>query len=236
MTEEVVFRSDMGVEVINVSGSDELVTRAARVSTGSDFSDLSDERTYGLVGYLMKNRHGTPFEHNMFQFRIECPIFVAREFMRHRIASYNEISGRYSELKPVFWIPDDLRPLVQTGKPGHYTLMPGDSHQHHLAIISIKNACFTAYNNYLAMLNGGIAREVARACLPVNTYTAFYVTMNARGLMNFLSLRVDCPEAAFPSKPQKEIEQVAQQMESKFALYMPITHAAFVTNGRVAPL
>lgn len=225
----------MAVELVDHMGDDERVVRAARVSTGYDEEAASWDKQDKLISYLMKNRHGSPFEKGVFEFRVECPIFVAREFQRHRIASYNETSGRYRQLDPVFWIPTPSRPLVQEGKPGAYIMKPGTMDQYNLAVISLKNAAFTAYENYVSMLSGGITREVARACLPVSIYTSFYVTMNARSLMNFLSLRIDDPDAAYPSKPQYEIESVAILMEYYFQRRMPLTHRAFTANRRVAP-
>jgi thymidylate synthase (FAD) len=225
----------MVVELIDNMGDDARVVRAARVSTGLDLTESSFEATSGLIRFLMKNRHGTPFEHNAFTFRVECPIFVSREFMRHRIASYNEESGRYKQLDPVFWIPAPARPLVQEGKPGAYTMRPGTMAQYEAASEQLKEVARHAYSAYEDMLNRGIAREVARACLPVSIYTSFYVTFNARSMMNFLSLRVDDPDALFPSKPQYEIEQVALQVEEHFSHKMPITYGAFTENKRVAP-
>lgn len=238
MSDEIRFRSDMGVELVSSMASDHMVVDAARISTSawhgtSAAHDLITDA--GLINYLMKNRHGTPFEHNAFTFRIECPIFVAREFMRHRIASYNEESGRYKQLDPVFWIPAPARPLVQEGKPGHYVMKPGTVVQYDHAVGAIKRTCLDAYSMYKLMLEDGVCREVARACLPVSIYTSFYVTMNARSLMNFLSLRVDDPDATYQSKPQYEIQQAAEQMENAFYQKMPVTHRTFVENGRVAP-
>jgi thymidylate synthase (FAD) len=233
---EIRFRSDSSVELVECMASDVMVCNAARISTGSYDQDAYDHvRKAGLVNYLMKNRHGTPFEHNAFTFRIECPIFVAREFMRHRIASYNEESARYKQLEGVFWVPAPARPLVQEGKPGHYTMKPGSKYQYDYAVDSLQQAASFCYARYEDMLQAGIAREVARAALTVAVYTSFYVTMNARGLMNFLSLRVDDPDAAYPSKPQYEIEGAALQMEDFFARAMPVTYDAFKRNGRVAP-
>ncbi|MHB8272927.1 FAD-dependent thymidylate synthase [Bradyrhizobium sp.] len=234
---EIIFRSDMGVTLVNVAASDESVIRAARVSTGLDMQEiLHKERSDGLIRYLMKNRHGTPFEHNMFTFRVECPIAIAREMQRHRIGiSFNEESGRYKELDPVFWIPCDERALVQEGKPGHYEMKPGTPEQLSAARQDLRFAATRAYAEYEIMLEDGIAREVARMCLPVNTYTALYMTCNARSLMNFLSLRVDSADAMFPSKPQYEIQQVAREMEEHFRKSMPVTHQAFIEAGRVAP-
>ena len=104
---DIIFRSDMIAVLVNAMADDAMVANAARISTvgyrkGDPVPEYGGDKDAGLINYLMKNRHGTPFEHNAFTWRIECPIFVAREFMRHRIASYNETSGRYRELEPVF--------------------------------------------------------------------------------------------------------------------------------------
>jgi len=229
-------RSDMTVELIQSMASDSAVVRAARVSTGANAKQLVDPaKDAGLINYLMRDRHGSPFEHNAFTFYIEAPIFVFREFMRHRIASYNEESGRYKELEPVFYVPDLKRKLVQTGKPGAYIFEDGDMSQ----LIQVYDATYKAnklaYEQYKKMLAAGVAREVARGVLPVNLYSSMYVTMNARSLMNFLSLRTMREGTAFPSYPQREIEMVAELMEEWFAVEMPMTYEAFNRNGRVAP-
>ena len=121
---DIKYRSDMTVELVQSMGSDEMVAMSARVSTGAGAS--TPEKDAGLINYLMRDRHGSPFEHNAFTFYIEAPIFVFREFMRHRIASYNEESGRYKELEPVFYVPDMKRKLIQKGKPGAYEFELGD--------------------------------------------------------------------------------------------------------------
>jgi thymidylate synthase (FAD) len=489
----ITFRSDSSVELIDFMGSDSQVVHAARISTSGTRLEPEIKTTRGLIRYLMKNRHGTPFEHNAFTFRVECPIFVAREFMRHRIASYNEEclagdtvvtrlspnlggtthkknatlevlwrnwhvgipdslgrtrllpscrniyvrsfnehtltpeksrvvdikkkgvqrtylvttesghqiratmshkfftptgwfrleelapgfahiyrsgkvkepgaeayvpprtrqgiqvwttqqkpfvvpaegtncylcgnpfsyaelqldhevpvvkdiaraldvtnlkpackpchrtksnseqiyasrgvtaglrvdrivsvsdpldeetydlvledphhnflgnglvvhnSARYKTLDAVFWVPYSFRPMVQTGKPGHYVLEAGTKEQHDTAVTVLKRTAGQCYEAYEELLESGIAREVARACLTVGIYTSFYVTMNARGLMNFLSLRVDDPDSAYPSKPQYEIEGAARQMEKFFSELMPVTWDAYRAAGRVAP-
>jgi thymidylate synthase (FAD) len=183
----------------------------------------------------MRDRHGTPFEHTSLTYFISAPIFVFREFMRHRIASYNEESGRYRELRPVFYVPGPERRLVQQGKPGAYEFVEGTAEQHALVVEQTEASCRAAYAAYQEMLAAGVAREVARIVLPVGTYSSMYVTMNARALMNFLSLRTKHPDSHFPSFPQREIEMVADLMESEWAALMPITHEAFVASGRVAP-
>ncbi len=233
----IVFRSDVTVELIQSMGGDDSVVRSARVSTSSGTNgDINlGEREKGLINYLMRDRHGTPFEHNGFTFYIEAPISVFREFMRHRIASYNEESGRYKELSPVFYVPDENRKLVQVGKPGAYTFQDGTKEQYEETREAIIESSMQSYQYYEQMLSSGVAREVARAVLPVNIYSSMYVTMNARSLMNFLSLRTMREGTHFPSFPQREIEMVAEKMECFFAEKMPITYETFNKNGRVAP-
>lgn len=235
----IEFRSDVTVELVKSAASDSDVIWAARVSTKGEASlddvDGDAERSKGLINYLMRDRHGTPFEHTSLTYFVSAPIFVFREFMRHRIASYNEESGRYRELRPVFYVPGPERNLVQQGKPGAYVFVPGTTQQHEVVVEQTKHACRVAYDAYQDMLNAGVAREVARGVLPVATYSSMYVTMNARALMNFLSLRTKRDDSHFPSYPQREIEMVADLMEEQWAQLMPITHATFEANGRVAP-
>ena len=238
----VEFRSDMTVELVRSSASDSDVLFAARVSTmGEQTLDEAASgaeasgRDRGLINYLMRDRHGSPFEHNSMTFYVQAPIFVFREFMRHRIASYNEESGRYRELRPVFYVPARERNLLQVGKPGAYEFLPGTEEQFALVDTATREASIHAFEAYQRMLSAGVAREVARIVLPLNIYSSMYVTVNARSLMNFLSLRTKHPESTFPSFPQREIELVAEQMESAWAELMPLTHAAFLQNGRVAP-
>lgn len=232
------YRSDMTVQLVDFNATDEAVTRAARVSTlGSEAEkEWSEDRDKGLIGYLIRNRHGSPFEHNSFTFYIEAPIFVWREFMRHRIGvSYNEESGRYKELAPVFYVPNDDRPLVQIGKPGAYTFTEGSPELHHSVREGLTLTSRISYEVYQTLLEAGVAREVARMALPLNIYSSAYVTMNARSIMSFLSLRTRHPDSKFPSTPQAEIEMVAEQIEHIFRDKMPVTHAAFVKAGRVSP-
>jgi thymidylate synthase (FAD) len=239
MKEEIIFRDDVSVELVKSSASDADVIWAARVSTAGDKSleDVGADpaKSEGLITYLARERHGSPFEHTSMTFFISAPIFVFREFMRHRIASYNEESGRYRELKPVFYIPSKDRKLVQVGKAGAYTFVDGSPEQYNLTVDAIKETCNIAYQNYQKLLEAGVAREVARAVLPVTLYSSMYVTMNARALMNFLSLRTAREGSHFPSYPQREIEMVAEKMEAEFAKLMPITYGAFQKSGRIAP-
>lgn len=180
-----------------------------------------------LINFLMKNRHGTPFEHNAFRFHIKVPIFVVREWQRHRIASYNEWSGRYAVLEPSFYIPDYVR--TQVGKPGAYTFEPLDEENAASFRRRLTIASNDAYEQYeKAMQLGNVAKEQARLFLPLNIYTEMYWTINARSMMNFLSLRN-------ADQAQWEIAQYAIAVEAFFKEHMPVTHDAFVVNGRRAP-
>ncbi|MGW7630557.1 FAD-dependent thymidylate synthase [Streptomyces griseoincarnatus] len=237
---EPTFRSSMTVELVKHTASDADVLFAARVSTTGEQSldeiGKDPERSKGLINYLMRDRHGSPFEHNSMTFFVSAPIFVFREFMRHRVGwSYNEESGRYRELQPVFYIPRPDRRLVQVGKPGQYRFMDGSPEQYRRTREAMAMSYSIAYNSYREMLAAGVAREVARSVLPVGLYSSAYATCNARSLMHFLGLRTTHPDAKVKSSPQREIEMVAEQMEGEWARLMPLTHAAFNANGRVAP-
>lgn len=240
MPDEIEFRSDVTVELVRSSARDADVLFAARVSTQGEQTlatagDEAGDRDRGLINYLMRDRHGSPFEHNSMTFYVQAPIFVFREFMRHRIASYNEESGRYRELRPVFYVPAPERNLQQIGKPGAYEFLPGTAEQSQLVDSEVRAVSTAAFESYQRMLAAGVAREVARIALPLNIYSSMYVTMNARSLMNFLSLRTKREGTHFPSFPQREIEMCAERMETAWSELMPMTAAAFDKNGRVAP-
>ncbi|MCU1425116.1 MAG: thyX [Microbacteriaceae bacterium] len=236
------FTSTMTVELVRANASDADVLFAARVSTQGEqtLEAAQDEsvdatRGRGLINYLMRDRHGSPFEHNSMTFYVQAPIFVFREFMRHRMNSYNEESGRYRQLNPVFYVPAADRNLVQVGKPGAYNFLPGTPEQTALVDSETRRTSTEAFESYERMLEAGVAREVARIVLPLNIFSSMYVTMNARSLMAFLSLRTKREGSQYPSFPQREIEMVAEQLESHFEKLMPITYSAFNENGRVSP-
>ncbi|MFE2107671.1 FAD-dependent thymidylate synthase [Kitasatospora sp. NPDC059463] len=234
------FRGDVTVDLVRSAADDSDVIWAARVSTAGEQSlealQQDPEKSKGLINFLMRDRHGTPFEHNSMTFFISAPIFVFREFHRHRSGwSYNEESGRYRELQPVFYVPAEERRLVQQGRPGRYEFIEGTPEQHATVTASMEAAYREAYGRYQEMLEAGVAREVARAVLPVGLYSSMYATCNARSLMHFLSLRTKRENSAVPSFPQREIEMVAERMEEQWAELMPLTHAAFEKHGRVAP-
>ncbi|MCE3030944.1 MULTISPECIES: FAD-dependent thymidylate synthase [Streptomyces] len=238
--ESLTFRSDVTVELVKSSASDADVLFAARVSTAGEQSldelKKDPERSKGLINYLMRDRHGSPFEHNSMTFFISAPIFVFREFMRHRVGwSYNEESGRYRELEPVFYVPDTARKLVQQGRPGKYVFVEGTPEQHSAVKGTLETSYEQSYAAYQQLLAEGVAREVARSVLPVGLYSSMYATCNARSLMHFLGLRTQHELAKVPSFPQREIEMVGEKMEAEWAKLMPLTYAAYNANGRVAP-
>lgn len=240
--ENLIFSTDIGVDLVESSASDNAMIASARVSVlaeGSlDYLEIDPEESVGLINFLIKGRHGSPSEHNMFTFFVNAPIFVLREWHRHRAGwSYNETSGRYRRLEPVFYVPPAPRNLMEKpgSKAGHYEYIPGTPEIYTELLVSMVKDCVSSYREYRHRLEMGIAKEVARMTLPVNIYSPMYATCNARSLMHFLGLRTARDNAMFPSKPMAEIDVAASKMEEFFAALMPITHEAFDTNGRVAP-
>ncbi len=210
-----------------VMADDLSVVNAARVSFARRRDEV-DDADAGLIRFLMRDRHGTPFEHNSFRFHIRCPIFVAREWFRHRIGSFNEFSMRYAKATDDFYVPeaDDVR--SQVGKPGSYSFEPVDPAVAERTREEFRTIYDLAYATYTRLVEEGVARELARSVLPVGAYTEFYWTVNARALMNFVSLRA-------AQTAQREIRRYADACEQFLAEQMPITHAAFVANDKTAP-
>jgi thymidylate synthase (FAD) len=203
------------------------VVNAARVSFARHKEEM-DEADEGLIRFLMRERHGTPFEHNSFRFHIRAPIFVAREWFRHRVGSFNEFSMRYAKATEDFYLPEPEDVRTQVGKPGAYSFEPVDEELAERTREELREVYEHAYATYEQLVEAGVARELARCVLPVGAYTEFYWTVNARALMNFVSLRAS--ETA-----QREIRKYAEAVEQFFAAKMPVTHAAFVAAGRIAP-
>ena len=206
--------------------SDLAVVNAARVSFNIASEEMS-ERDEGLIRFLMRERHGTPFEHGYFRFLVKAPLFVVREHHRHRAGhSYNEWSGRYSKLEAEFYVPDNVR--TQVGKPGAYTFEPVEPDVRDATREEIEAAAEAAFASYERMLDLGVAKEVARTVLPLAMYTKYFWSCNPRSLMHFCSLR-NSEHAQF------EIREYARAAESFLERLMPVTHAAFIANGRSAP-
>ena len=196
---------DIGfIELIDHMGTDLTIVNAARVSY-SKRSEVMDLKAMKLIDYLMRNEHGSPFEHVVFQFRVRAPLYVVQQWERHRIASYNEESGRYIELRTDFAIP------------------LGAEHED-----IYKDAYAVAAATYRWLLEHGETKERARAVLPLALYKEFYVTMNARATMNFLHLRND-PHA------QDDIRAYAAAMEEMFSGVLATTGESFNRNGRKVP-
>jgi len=209
-----------------VLASDLAVVNGARVSFNS-VSDVMEERDEGLIRFLMRDRHGSPFEHGYFRFLVKAPIFVVREHHRHRAGhSYNEWSGRYSKMEAEFYVADFVR--TQVGKPGAYTFDATSDEVREQARAEIEESARQAFEAYERMLDLGVAKEVARTVLPLAMYTKYYWSCNPRSLMHFCSLR-NSEHAQF------EIGEYAKAAETFLERAMPVTHAAFVANGRVAP-
>jgi thymidylate synthase (FAD) len=228
MTESIIPVLDHGfVRLDDAMATDLSVVNAARVSFARRKEEMDDSDA-GLIRFLMRDRHGTPFEHNSFRFHIRCPLFVAREWFRHRVGSFNEFSMRYARATDDFYVPaaEDVR--SQVGKPGSYSFEPVEADVAETTREELQRVYDEAYAVYERLVELGVARELARCVLPVGAYTEFYWTVNARSLMNFVSLRA--AETA-----QREIRRYADACEQFLAEKMPITHAAFVANDRTAP-
>lgn len=201
----VVLRDDIKVDYVQHMGDDGMIAKAARVSTGNDLQEYNS--MVGLINYLARERHTSPFEHTALTVRIEAPIFVAREAMRHRTFSYNEISGRYAKLNPEFYCPSEWRPLINQGNGAHPELVDGDADLYDEAASTHWHIAIDSWSTYEHLLEQGVATEVARNALPVSIYTAWYMTGNLHAWFNFLRLR-DGSEG----HPQYEIAQLAQQV------------------------
>lgn len=240
----ITLKSDIDVSLVQHVGGDHMIVAAAKVSTnGTDAAALAEEANAegnaGLINYLIKHRHGSPFEHGLMTFFVHAPIFVWREWQRHRIAwSYNEESGRYKQLEPVFYIPKRDRPMMKVDgwKPGRpkFTRCEDDAVYEKL-VDNLTLSYEVGYRRYLNNLALGIDPGLARDCLPVGIYSGCWVTCNPRSMMAFLSLRTHEPEATFVSYPLWEIDVAARKLEEEFARLYPLTHQAFIANGRVAP-
>lgn len=232
--------SEITVEPIQAMGDDATIVAAARVSTRGTMAAErpATEQQVGLIAYLMKHRHGTPFEHGSLTVRVHAPIKVWREWHRHRVGwSYNEESGRYKQLDPTFYVPPRDRPMIRpegfkSARPAFDTATDAEYVE---VLERLSFGYREAYAQYEAMLAMSVDRGLARDVLGVGIYSACYCTANPRSIMHFLELRTDHPEANRPSKPLYEIRVAADKLETIFAERWPITHRAFVENGRAAP-
>lgn len=219
------------VRVIDYMGTDSAIVQAARVSYGAGTKKVNEDA--GLINYLMRHRHTTPFEMCEIKFHIKLPIFIARQWIRHRTANVNEYSGRYSIMDKEFYIPqpEHLAAQSQTNRQGRGEVLEGEQAKRVLEILKADSV--NAYAHYEEMMNcdeegnvfnpekSGLARELARMNLPVNFYTQWYWKIDLHNLMHFLSLRAD-------SHAQFEIRAYANVMLDVLKAWLPITYQAFM--------
>lgn len=235
LTNQIDIYKDVDVRLIDHMGGDESVVQAARVSILGLNEQFDDYADVGLINYLMREKHGSPFEHNSIKFYVKAPIFVFREFHRHRMASYNEMSGRYTKLPAEFYIPGEERPIINVGSASKPMMAPGTQEQYWEMVTDMYDVYELAWAKYQKMLDDGIANELARIVLPVGIMSQMYVTMNLRFAFGFLSLRTQREDAAHISRPQREIEMVAEKIEDEIARLFPISYDAYNKHKRVAP-
>ncbi|MEZ4630396.1 MAG: FAD-dependent thymidylate synthase [Deinococcales bacterium] len=207
------------VTLIDHMGDDSRIVQAARVSYGDGTKSVREDK--GLIDYLMRHRHTSPFEQVIFTFHLKMPIFVARQFLRHRTASLNEISGRYSVMRDEFYLPDsdNLRYQAKDNKQGRSDeLLPETLREDILKALDTGQV--QAYQAYEALLEQGLARELARIELPLSLYTEMYWQMDLHNLFHFLSLRLD-------SHAQYEIRVYAEAIASLIQPIVPFAYEAF---------
>ncbi len=208
------------VRLVDYMGDDTAIVQAARVSYGKGTQHIRKDR--GLLRYLMRHRHSTPFEMCEIKLHVKLPIFVARQWIRHRTANVNEISARYSVLDKEFYMPsmEDMHTQSVSNRQGRGTVLSGEKAAAALAML--KEDALRCYSTYETLLSEeyGLARELARMNLPVNLYTQWYWKVDLHNLLHFLSLRAD-PHA------QYEIRVFAHAISEIVADWVPYTHAAF---------
>ncbi len=228
MSKEIPVLPGGFIRVLGVMGTDLDIINDARQSYDVEHEEISKGDTF-LINFLVRERHGTPFEGVEFKFQIKAPLPVAREWMRHRYASYNEVSGRYVKQTLGFYEPGPEAIRTQVGKPGAYTYEPIRSKETQEKVAQLFNNSYNrSYEDYEELMELGVAKELARNVLAQGMFTKFMYKTNARGLMNFMSLRND-------DRAMYEIKKYAEAIEKVFAFHLPLTHDAFVANGRVAP-
>lgn len=239
MEQGISYSDILKLEAISVLGNDQSICDAARVSTMTElFSKTDLVKNEGLITTLMTKKHGTPFEHNCIILHVHCPIFVSREWFRHRIGwSYNETSTRYKKMEMKFYIPPISRPMIEPDKfkPMSPVLDPISSEEYADMIEETLATYAQAAATYKTLLKKNCAREVARNVLPLALYTSFYATCNLRSALHFIALRTNRPNAKYQSKPLWEIDVLATRLENILENYFPIALKAFNSAGRVAP-
>lgn len=204
----------MEVTLVDVFGTEASIVQAARVSYGDGTKTTRED--VGLIRYLMRNWHTTPFEMVTFKFRIKAPIFVARQIMRHRTASVNELSARYSIVKDEYWVPETFRTQSKVNKQGSGT--PFENDELKAAYIE---SCDRAFATYKSLIDGGVSRELARGVLPQCTFTEFVFQINLHNCLHLLELRMD-------SHAQPETQEIATLMWEHVLAHAPNVAKAFM--------
>ncbi len=230
MGTDVIFKDHVTATLLDVDGDERRIARRARVSTQRD-----GEQHEGLVRSLARERHGSPFESCKMTWEVEAPIAVAREGVRHRLAGWNEESGRYVQLRPIFYVPGAERHLVKVegSKQMAYATELGTDWRRRVVQANVRGQAEESWFAYQRMLDAGVLKEVARLVLPVSIMTHWHWEMNVRALTNFLSLRIRHPQSHVESKPMAEIQMLAEQMEHDFAEHFPNVYNEWATHGRL---
>jgi len=234
---EIKTDHEMGVTLVRKLADDVIPIQMAQASLGKDETWTIDPKIdpKRFLQALVDPRHGVPFEHDIWTFFVEVPIFVARQWVKHRHSSMNEMSGRYVTMLPKFYSSAPYRPLINRGTKMKPEMGRAGFETYLLTRQSDQMVAQYAWDEYERRLAMGVAEEYARIILPLNTYTQFYWSVNSRALMGFLERRVSSPDNRVPTHPQWEIDNAAQKVEAVFKEHMPITHQAFVDAGRVMP-
>jgi thymidylate synthase (FAD) len=209
------------LELVDSMGSDLSVVQAARISNGAAMPDWRDEKDERLINFLAKHEHMTPFEHATFKFYVKAPIFVIREWQRHRTFSYNEMSARYKKLRPEFYMPSVMRGPDLINKQSSVDWNDEAEEEKKLML----NAYEVTWDTYELLLRNGVAREIARSVLPVGIYSEMYVTGNFRNWMHWWWLRSG-------ADAQQEIREYAHAVGDILAEKMPISFMALYNVRR----
>lgn len=207
------------VRLVDFMGSDDSIVEAARVSYGRGTKKRREDR--GLIRYLMRHQHTTPFEMVEFKFHVKLPIFIARQWIRHRTASVNEYSGRYSVMEDDFYVPkpEDIKQQSTTNRQGREEAEVDPAvRESFLAFLNASNRHL--YDEYLKALDSGVAREIARINLPLSLYTQWYWKVDLHNLFHFLKLRLD-------EHAQAEIREYANAMAQFVKQVVPVAWEAF---------
>lgn len=236
---DIKFRSDVDVHLLDSMGDENSIVRRARVSTGGDRSsernnpgDELSAADLGLLRMLYREKHGVPFEGVEFEFYFRIPIFVSRQLVKHRLTSINEESGRYRAMEGEFYIIPEGRKIEQVGKTSAYEFVDSDPDLVQSVRESQMEVSEFCWNRYLALLDKGVAKEVARQTLPFNLYSSMYYKSNLRSILNFLSLRKSWNgESVYPSHPQYEITLVADKVADEVRKVVPNVYDEFLKNG-----